>query len=190
MIKIVSPVYNAGKYNILGEVISFENGKAEVEEAFFEKICKAGVPNIFKEGNLPGVKTKERVQFDETLGDVSKEYMIEIDRLKKIINAKDQQLSESRQETINWKELYKKDTDALKLQLATLKTAKPVVETAESPSTEEKEETLGEDEALRKDLEAMTVVELRDLAEKEGIEADKIKKAALKADLINLIMGV
>jgi hypothetical protein len=177
--KIVSPIYK-GKINLFGEIVDFTaRGEAEVTEELWKKISEAGFPNIFEKGQAPGVISKERDNFDKSLKEVNEEYMLEIDRLKKIVHAKEQEVAEAKQQTEVWKNTYKEETEKLRAQLLAL--TKAPAETAKPA-----EESSIEDDLL-KELEAMKVPELRKAALEEGLDAEAVGKAT-KSELIKMIM--
>lgn len=176
--KIVSPVYR-GKINLFGEIVDFTKGEAEVTEELFKKISAAGFPNIFEKGKAPGVITKERDNFEKSLKEVNEEYMQEIDRLKGIIRAKEQEIAEAKQQAEVWKNAYSEETEKLRNQLISLTKAK------ETP-VETKEETSVEEDLL-KELNGMKVPELRELAIGEGLDSEIVSKAT-KSELVKMIL--
>jgi hypothetical protein len=179
--KIVSPIYK-GKINLFGEIVDFTaRGEAEVTEELWKKISETGFPNIFEKGQTPGIISKERDNFDKSLKEVNEEYMLEIDRLKKIIHVKEQEVAEAKQQTEVWKNTYKEETEKLRAQLLAL--TKTPAETAKPAPAEE---SSIEDDLL-KELEAMKVPELRKAALEEGLDAEAVGKAT-KSELIKMIM--
>lgn len=198
--KVVSPIYQNMNLKFNGKMIAFKNGQAEISEELYDEIVKSGFPNIFQEGANPKVKTEERKEYDNALQALNEEYMLEIDRLKGIVETKNQEISEWKEQVRVWKELYKTDTEKLKAQLSKVQVntvipqESPVVnEPAKEIKNEEASESAeileDEEKAVRADLEAMKLTELQTLALKEGVEEDKVKKAGSKKNLIDLIMG-
>lgn len=191
--KIISPIYQNMNLKFNGTMIVFKNGKAEVPEEVYEAIVKSGFPNIFKEGQSPGIKSNERKEYDTALKDVNEEYMIEIDRLKRVINAKNQEIIELKEQVNVWKTQYNTDVSKLKTQLSSITVESSKVEKTIDPSPTKEELEISpvdeEEKALRDDLESMKMADLQTLAIKEGISEDKVKKAGTKKVLIDLIIG-
>lgn len=183
--KIVSPVYVNMDLKFGESTISFKNGSAEVSEEVFAEIQSSGFPNIYAEGKNPGVKTKDRENFDKTLDELNKEYMAEIDRLKSTNAAKVQEIKELKQQLENLKAAYDKDVKELQSKLLSkVETPSPVVAPAEikvpAQTTEEQE--------VRKDLESMKLLDLQKIATDQGIE-ESLSKKLTKKELIDQIMG-
>lgn len=178
--KVFSNVHANDSIRIAGTVIKFTGNSADISEELYKEIQELHYPHITAE--LPGeVKTKTAEDYNKDLKKINQEYATEIERLKHIIKSKDLNIADLLNDNKNWKAQYLKDTNELKGKLEALSTNQALV------VTEEKKEVV-EDANLRKELEAMTIAELEKLAEEQEIPAESVKKAKLKADLIDLIM--
>jgi hypothetical protein len=175
--KVFSAVHANTSISFAGTIIKFQGNTAEITEDLYKKIREVNYPHISAEEI--SLKTKEEKDFDKDLREVNKEYIEEIARLKNIIKSKDTQISELKKDNEDWKAQYQKDTEELKRKLSSVQS--PAPEVAEEKNTEE-------DLQLKKELEGMKVSELEALAAEQGIPAEEIKKAKLKAELIELIL--
>lgn len=184
--KVFSNVHANNSIRIADTVIKFTGNSADIPEELYKKIQELRYPHISAE--LPGeVKTKTAEDYNKDLKKINQEYATEIERLKHIIKSKDLNIADLMNDNKNWKDQYLKDTTELKRKLEALSVNQPSVVKEEKEPAEGKKEMV-EDANLRKELEAMTVAELEKLAEEQEIPAESVKKAKLKADLINLIM--
>lgn len=180
--KIISPVYvnQAIKFNDF--VIEFKNGSAEVSDELFFEIKRSGFPNIYEEGQNPGIKTKSAADFDKTIKELNTEYMEEIDRLKRVNAAKTQENKELKQQLENLKVSYAKDMQDLQRKLTQPAVQAEPIQQIDSP-------VISEEDEVRKDLEAMKVVDLQKIAaDQEGVDVESFKKLT-KKELVDRIMG-
>lgn len=176
--KVISSIYLNQKINILGSVVKFENGKADISDKLFVEIEKEQFPGIEREdGTKKSVPTKDSVDADATIKEMSESYMEEIDRLKKTINQKDQLLSEAKQEAKSWRDLCS-ELQSGKAGEKEVKEKKKKEEKAKTPIVEEKDITLVEEiEKIKEELVQMSLSDLTELAMQEGIDEVSIIEA-------------
>lgn len=180
--KIVSPVYVNQSIKFDNSIIEFKNGSAEINDELFFKIKSSGFPNIYEDGQNPGVRTKPAADFDKTIKELNTEYMEEIDRLKRVNASKTQENKELKQQLENLKVAYAKDMQDLQRKLA-----QPASQQVKE--SQQVEAAVSEEDEVRKDLEAMKVVDLQKIAaDQEGTDIEIFKKLT-KKELIDRIMG-
>lgn len=187
--KVLSSIYLNQKINILGSIVKFENGKAEISDKLFAEIEKEQFPGIEREGGTTKpVSTKDSADADATIKEMSESYMEEIDRLKKTINQKDQLLSEAKQEAKSWRDLCS-ELQSGKAGEKEVKEKKE--EKTKTSVVEEKDVALIEEiEKIKVELATMTLQDLIDLATQEGIEETSIVEAGDSQEkLIDVIVA-
>lgn len=195
--KLKSSIYLNTSLNFGGTIIEFKGGRAEVSEEVYEEIIRSKFPNIYSEDTPVNIASKGQEDFNKDLDTVSKEYMVEIDRLKGIINFKNQEIAEAKNQAEIWKNAYNKDVAALKARLENVSSEEKVVANPEpkkeadslkeNPSSEDLKK---EADSLKEELKKLKVAELRTMAVSEcKISEEEVSKATNKEALIDLIIG-
>lgn len=161
------------KLSFFGEIVHFKGAKAEVSENLGKMILDSKFPYVFPEGNATKEKTPiEKMLMDE-LSDKEKVMGAEIERLNKIIESKDTEISRLKAEV----QLWKNEVDKVKARANSVLTEGIA---GDAPAEVEK----STDDDIKAQLESMTKDELLDMAERMNLNVNQAMKKAVLIDLL------